>query len=118
MLALATVVTIGSAWNNLRTIANETAPGKLDCAVLGCAKLHLAFGLVLLGSIFATSIRGSSFAQRGAPTPKLGGRKPRRVLLDRENLPVSEGGLTRVRSAQKLVFTDPYRRSTAEVLLR
>jgi 1,4-dihydroxy-2-naphthoate octaprenyltransferase len=50
-LALATVVTIGAAWNNLRTIVNETAPGKLDRAVLGCAKLHLAFGLVLLGSI-------------------------------------------------------------------
>ena len=50
-LALATFVTIGAAWNNLRTIVNETAPAKLDQAVLGSAKLHFAFGLVLLVSI-------------------------------------------------------------------
>jgi hypothetical protein len=50
-LALATFVTIGTAWDNLRIIANETAPEKLDRAVLGSAKLHLAFGFVLLGSI-------------------------------------------------------------------
>jgi hypothetical protein len=40
-LALATVVTIGAAWENLRTIVNETAPAQLDRAVLGSAKLQL-----------------------------------------------------------------------------
>ncbi len=50
-LALATVATIGTAWTNLRTILNETAPEKLDRAVLDAAKFHLAFGLVLIVSI-------------------------------------------------------------------
>ena len=34
-----TIVTISAAWDNLRTIANETAPEKLDRAVLESAGL-------------------------------------------------------------------------------
>jgi 1,4-dihydroxy-2-naphthoate polyprenyltransferase len=50
-LALATIVTIGTVRNNLRLIVNEAAPAMLERAVLGSAKLHLAFGVVLIGSI-------------------------------------------------------------------
>jgi hypothetical protein len=61
---------------------------------------------------------GPLFGREAVPTPKAAVARVRSVLLDRENLPVSESGLTRVRLAQKLVFTDPYRRSTAELFLR
>jgi hypothetical protein len=51
-------VTIGAVRNNLRAIVNETAPAKLDRAVLGPVKLHLAFSLVLLGSVLLARPHG------------------------------------------------------------
>ena len=50
-LALGTAMTIGPACNNLRSIMHESAPEKLDRAVLASAKLHLVFGLLLIGSL-------------------------------------------------------------------
>jgi len=49
--ALATLLTIGQAWSNLRIALSETEPAALDLAVLGSAKLHLEFGILMLAAI-------------------------------------------------------------------
>lgn len=50
-LALITSVTMIPAWSTLRIVLRETSPVQLDRAVLGCAKLHLVFGLLLVAAI-------------------------------------------------------------------
>jgi 1,4-dihydroxy-2-naphthoate octaprenyltransferase len=50
-LALATWVTIGQSWSNLRIAWNETEPAALNEAVLGSAKLHLEFGILMILAI-------------------------------------------------------------------
>jgi 1,4-dihydroxy-2-naphthoate polyprenyltransferase len=50
-LALATWLTIGQAWSNLRIALNETEPALLNGVVLGSAKLHLECGILMIGAI-------------------------------------------------------------------
>ncbi len=50
---LATALTLPHAWAALRPVLSESTPAALDRAVLGSARLHLEFGLLLAGSILA-----------------------------------------------------------------
>ncbi len=54
--ALATLLTIGQAWSNLRIVLSETEPAALDLTVLGSAELHLEFGILMLAAILFSPV--------------------------------------------------------------